>query len=158
VVNEIKLVDPEILYEVSRDGHNNLEGIGSADTTKAKAKDSSKAIRKPAALALKSFMIENGRVRYRDSQEWTRAHPRQDQSERVPRSGPAPGGRDHQGQAGDLRNQGLRFRFRPAQGNIKITVRHEHPSELPGERLQVRSLSSASRHPRHHQGRGVQIS
>ena len=31
VVNEIKLVEPEILYEVSKDGHNNLEGIGSAE-------------------------------------------------------------------------------------------------------------------------------
>src|SRR3954471_8529732 len=65
VVNEIKLVDPEILYEVSRDGHNNLEGIGKTDTA-APPKDTSKTLESPAAVALKSFVIENGRVRYRD--------------------------------------------------------------------------------------------
>src|SRR5690606_26670491 len=68
VVNEIKLSAPEILYEVARNGRNNLEGIGSAAPDTAVAKDTATAIESPAAVALKSFVIENGRVRYRDLQ------------------------------------------------------------------------------------------
>lgn len=59
VVNEIKLVDPEILYEVDRNGHNNLEGLGKSDTLKDP--DTAKAaMESPAAVALKSFVSKAG--------------------------------------------------------------------------------------------------
>ncbi len=65
-INEIKIFEPEILYEVNAEGHNNLEGIGSQDTTKNLESKSNKPLELPTGLALKAFTIANGKVHYRD--------------------------------------------------------------------------------------------
>jgi uncharacterized protein involved in outer membrane biogenesis len=139
VVNEIKLVEPEILYEVSSDGHNNLEGIGKADTA-AVAKDTSKAIESPAAVALKSFVIENGRVRYRDlksGRELILGKINQNVS------------LDLDQRLEDVKTKGrleiLEIKVSDSasglrKGNIKVTVRHDIHLNLPAERVQIRSL------------------
>ncbi|MDQ3000625.1 MAG: AsmA family protein [Fibrobacterota bacterium] len=139
VVNEIKLVDPEILYEVSKDGRNNLEGIGKTDTVEA-IKDSAKALESPAAVALKSFVIENGRVRYRDLQtgrELILDKINQNVSldldqrlEDVKTRGKL--------EISEIKISDSASGFR--KGNIKITVRHDIQLNLPAERIQVRSL------------------
>lgn len=140
VVNEIKLVDPEILYEVSKDGHNNLEGIGKAADTAKVAKDTSKTIESPAAVALKSFMIENGRVRYRDLKsgrelilDKINQSVSLDLDQRL----------EDVNTKGKLEISEIRVSDSASglrKGNIKITVRHDIHLNLPGERLQVRSL------------------
>ncbi|MDB5103056.1 MAG: hypothetical protein JWP91_745 [Fibrobacteres bacterium] len=139
VVNEIKLVDPEILYEVSKDGHNNLEGIGKTDTVQA-VKDSAKTIESPAAVALKSFTIENGRVRYRDLQtgrELILGKINQNVS------------LDLDQRLEDVQTKGkleiLEIKVSDSasglrKGDIKVTVRHDIHLNLPAERLQIRSL------------------
>ena len=75
VIDEIKLLSPEILYEVNASGHSNLEGIGKTDTSAPKAPEPSaapsaseaKAPELPVALLLKSFVIMDGKVRYLDA-------------------------------------------------------------------------------------------
>jgi len=140
VVNEIKLVDPEILYEVSKDGHNNLEGIGSADTAKAKPDSTKKAMESPAAVALKSFVIENGRVRYRDLQSGRELIlGKINQSVSL----------DLDQRLEDIKTKGKleisEIKVSDSAsgirtGTIMVTVRHDIHLNLPGERLQVRSL------------------
>lgn len=139
VVNEIKLVEPEILYEIDRNGRNNLEGIGKADTAVA-AKDTSKAIESPAGVALKSFVIENGRVRYRDlksGREIILGKINQNVS------------LDLDQRLEDVKTKGrleiLEIKVSDSAsglrtGNIKVTVRHDIHVNLPAERVQIRSL------------------
>jgi uncharacterized protein involved in outer membrane biogenesis len=139
VVNEIKLVEPEILYEVDRNGRNNLEGIGKPDTAVV-AKDTSKAIESPAGVALKSFVIENGRVRYRDlksGREIILGKINQNVS------------LDLDQRLEDVKTKGrleiLEIKVSDSAsglrtGNIKVTVRHDIHLNLPAERVQIRSL------------------
>jgi uncharacterized protein involved in outer membrane biogenesis len=140
VVNEIKLVDPEILYEVSKDGHNNLEGIGGKPDTATVVKDTSKAMESPAAVALKSFVIENGRVRYRDLQSGrelilgkinqTVSLDLDQRLEDVKTKGKL--------EISEIKVSDSASGLRT--GTIKVTVRHDIQLNLPGERLQVRAL------------------
>jgi uncharacterized protein involved in outer membrane biogenesis len=139
VVNEIKLVDPEILYEVDSRGHNNLEGLGKPDT--AQKKDTAKpALEIPAALALKSFVIENGRVRYRDAQsgrELVLEKINQQVSLEVDQR---------------LEDVKTRGKLEIAQikvsdsasglrkGDVHISLRHDIHLNLPGEKVQIKSL------------------
>jgi uncharacterized protein involved in outer membrane biogenesis len=140
VVNEIKLVEPEILYEVSSDGRNNLEGIGKADTAVAAKDTASKAIESPAAVALKSFVIENGRVRYRDlksGREIILGKINQNVS------------LDLDQRLEDVKTKGrleiLEIKVSDSasglrKGDIKVTLRHDIHLNLPAERVQIRSL------------------
>jgi hypothetical protein len=72
VIKEIRLVEPSILYEVDKQGKNNLEGLGKADTAEKtepekKEPEKKEPLKKlPAPLHLKSFVIENARATYRD--------------------------------------------------------------------------------------------
>lgn len=139
VVNEIKLVDPEILYEVDARGHNNLEGLGKPDT--AQKQDTAKpAMELPAALALRSFVIENGRVRYRDAQsgrELVLEKINQQVSLEVDQR---------------LEDVKTRGKLEIAQikvsdsasglrkGDVRISLRHDIHLNLPGEKVQIKSL------------------
>jgi len=139
VVNEIKLVEPEILYEVSKDGHNNLEGIGKTDTT-APPKDTSKTLESPAAVALKSFVIDNGKVRYRDlksGRELTLDRINQTVSldldqklENVTTKGKL--------EISEITVSDSASGLR--KGNIRVTIRHDIHLNLPAERVQIRGL------------------
>ena len=142
VVNEIKLVDPEILYEVDRHGHNNLEGLGKSDTLQQK--DTAKAaLESPAALALKSFVIENGRVRYRDLQsgrelilDKINQQVSLDLDQRL----------EDVNTKGRLEISGIRVSDSASglrKGDIKILIRHDIHVNLPGERVQIKSLELA---------------
>ncbi len=142
VVNEIKILDPAILYEVSAGGHNNLEGIGGTDSAAA-PKDTSKAplkMESPAALALKSFRIENGRVRYRDLKSGRELNLEQinqtvslDVDQRL-EDIKTKGKLEISGISVSDSASGLR------KGNVKVTVRHDIRLNLPGEKLQVKAL------------------
>ncbi len=139
VVNEIKLVDPEILYEVSKDGHNNLEGIGKTDTA-APPKDTSKTLESPAAVALKSFVIENGRFRFRDlksGRELILDRINQsvslDLDQRL----------EDVSTKGKLEITGIKVSDSASgvrTGNIRVTVRHDIRANLPAEKVQIKSL------------------
>jgi hypothetical protein len=139
VVNEIKLVEPEILYEVDARGHNNLEGLGKSDTLQKK--DTAKAVlESPAAVALKSFVIENGRVRYRDAQSG-----REIILEKINQQVSL----DLDQRLEDVKTRG---KLEIAQitvsdsasglrkGDIHISLRHDIHLNLPGERVQIKSL------------------
>lgn len=64
-IHEIRLVEPDILFEVDSTGRNNLASLGSSDTVVA---DTATALPElPASVELKAFILENGRVRYRDA-------------------------------------------------------------------------------------------
>lgn len=140
VINEIKLVEPEILYEVSKDGHNNLEGIGKPDTTKPKAKDTSKTVNLPAGIALRSFLIENGRVRYRDMQsgrEITLDKINQTVSVELDEK-LADASTKGKLDISEITVKDSAFGLR--KGNIHVSVRHDIRLDLPAERLQVKAL------------------
>jgi uncharacterized protein involved in outer membrane biogenesis len=62
VIHEVRLVEPDILFEVDSSGHNNLEGLGGSDTS-----ETDTALTLPANVALEAFVIDGGRVRYRDA-------------------------------------------------------------------------------------------
>ncbi len=72
VVKEIRLVEPSILYEVDKNGKNNLEGLGKANTAEKIEPEKKEPEKKepltklPAPLQLKSFVIENARATYRN--------------------------------------------------------------------------------------------
>ncbi|MBF0432082.1 MAG: AsmA family protein [Fibrobacteria bacterium] len=71
VIKEIRIVEADILYEVNKKGETNLDGLGGEakpDSTIEEKEEtkSSGPITIPAALSLKSFVINNARVRYRD--------------------------------------------------------------------------------------------
>lgn len=142
VVNEIKLVEPEILYEVDARGHNNLEGLGKSDTLQKK--DTAKAVlESPAAVALKSFVIENGRVRYRDAQSG-----REIILEKINQQVSL----DLDQRLEDVKTRG---KLEIAQikvsdsasglrkGDIHISLRHDIHLNLPAERVQIKSLELA---------------
>ncbi len=73
VIQEIRLEKPEILYEVDARGRDNLEGLGGVKKAEADSVPEAEAqpTQLPSALALKSFVIEDGRVRFRDAQKGT---------------------------------------------------------------------------------------
>lgn len=64
-IHEIRLVEPDILYEVDSTGRNNLASLGAADTTEEDTATAPPEL--PASVQLKAFILENGRVRYRDA-------------------------------------------------------------------------------------------
>jgi uncharacterized protein involved in outer membrane biogenesis len=140
VINEVRLVHPEILYEVDAKGRNNLEGLGGKPDTVEAPKDTSRVLESPAAVALKSFVIEDGKVRYRDAQ--TR---REIILDRINQNVSL----DLDQRLEDITTQGKlvisEIRVNDpgagiAKGNIQITVRHDVHANLPAERVQVRNL------------------
>ncbi len=137
VINQIKLVSPEILYEVGADGHNNLEGLGGkADTAAAPAGP----VELPVALALKSFVIVEGKVRYRDAKtgrELSLGGIHQDMSieldpklERVHSSGIL----EIAKLAFEDRTSGL------SKGDLHIAVRHDLNMNLPQQLLTLNKI------------------
>ncbi|MFC1584908.1 AsmA family protein [Fibrobacterota bacterium] len=70
IIKEIRIEEPDILYEVDKKGRTNLDGLGGepkAEEEKEEPEDKPAGpLKIPAALSLKSFVIENARVRYRD--------------------------------------------------------------------------------------------
>ncbi|HLP41525.1 MAG TPA: AsmA family protein, partial [Fibrobacteria bacterium] len=140
VINEIKLVQPEFLYEVDKGGRNNLEGLGGKPDTVKAIKDTAKTLESPAALALKSFVIEDGRVRYKDAktgQEVVLNRINQvvslDLDQRL----------ENVITQGKLVLSEIQVND-PAlgirKGDLQVTVRHDLRVNLPAERLQVRTL------------------
>jgi AsmA family len=143
VINEIKLVEPEILYEVSAKGRNNFEGLGKSDSTKQVKeveKDSTKEIGSPAALALKSFVLENGRFRYKDLQtgrqlilDRINQAVSLDLDQRL----------ENVNTKGKLEVLGIKVSDSASgirTGSIRITVMHDIRLNLPAEKIQVRTL------------------
>lgn len=139
-IKEIKLVNPEILFEVGKDGHNNFEGLGGSKKENAEVPASVQAPELPAAVALRSFVIVDGRVRYHDAKS----------------------GRDL---TLDKINQKVSLELDPAlrnahtegrlviaevmvkdsasglrKGDVKISLMHDLRLDLPNEKLRIKAL------------------
>lgn len=137
-IHEIRLVEPDILYEVDSTGRNNLASLGAADTTE---KDTATALPElPASVQLKAFILENGRVRYRDAQggqEITLG--RIDQRASLSLDPKLTDIRT----AGSLtlseisvadKASGLR------KGGVKVTIAHDLRVDLPGDSLRIHTI------------------
>jgi uncharacterized protein involved in outer membrane biogenesis len=136
VIHEVRLVKPDILFEVDSAGNNNLEGLGAQDSVP----DDTAAITLPANVALESFVLENGRVRYRDvaaGQEITLGRIDQQASLTADRT------------LSDVRSKGsleiaeisvkdsaLGLR----KGGVRITVAHDLRLDLPGDSVSLTSV------------------
>lgn len=135
VIHEIRLVEPDILYEVDSTGHNNLEGLGSADTT-----ESDTALTLPANVALESFVINGGRVRYRDASTGLQVTlGRIDQkasltADRELRDVRTEGSLEISEIAIEDSALGLR------KGGVKITVAHKIRADLPSDSVSLESV------------------
>jgi len=141
VINEIKLVNPEFLYEVAADGRNNLEGLGGKkDSVAEAAKDSAATLESPAAVALKSFVLEDGRVRYRDAK--TKREIVLDRINQVV-SLDLDQRLENVITRGKLEISEIKISdpgLGLKKGNIKIAIRHDLHANLPAERVQIKSL------------------
>ncbi|HEX2612175.1 MAG TPA: AsmA family protein [Fibrobacteria bacterium] len=133
-IHQIRLVEPDILYEVAADGRDNLASLGGPkDSTKA----DTALPELPASVALESFAIENGRVRYHDLKAGTSVTlGRIDQSASLSLDKKLTDIRT----AGELtiseisvsdKASGLR------KGGVKITVSHDLRVDLPGDSLRI---------------------
>lgn len=141
-IYEIRLVEPDILYEVAADGRDNLSGLGGPkDSTKA---DTASALPElPASVALESFVIDNGRVRYRDLKSGTSVTlGRIDQRASLSLDPKLTDIRT----AGMLtiseisvsdKSTGLR------KGGVKISVTHDLRVDLPGDSLRINGVDLA---------------
>jgi uncharacterized protein involved in outer membrane biogenesis len=140
VINEIKLVNPEFLYEVAKDGRNNLEGLGGKADSVVKPEEPAKPLESPAAVNLKSFVLEDGKVRYRDMQTG-----RQIILDRINQTVSL----DLDQRLENVATKGKLVISEikvddPAlglkKGNLQVTVRHDILANLPAERVQVKAL------------------
>lgn len=140
VINEIKLVNPEFLYEVGADGKDNLQGLGGQPDTVAKPEEPAKPLELPAAVALKSFVLEDGKVRYRDMKTG-----RQIILDRINQTVSLELDQRLENVAtkGKLVISEIKVDD-PAlglkKGNLQVTVRHDIAANLPAERVQVKAL------------------
>ncbi len=151
VVNEIKLVEPEILYEVSKTGHNNFEGLGKSEPGSAlpdsvhpsknpAAGGAPASVESPAAVALKSFVIQNGRFRLRDLQSG-----RQIILDRINQAVSLDLDQrlENVNTRGKLEILGIKVSDSVSgvhTGNIRITIRHDIHLNVPAEKLQIKTL------------------
>ena len=141
VINKVRLVEPDILFEVDTTGRNNLESLGAADTV---ADEEDSVLTLPANVALKSFEIQNGRVRYREisksggaAREITLGRINQEASLSLDKN------------LRDIRTKGsLEISEISIQdsalgvrkGGVKITVSHDVRADLPGDSLRIVSM------------------
>jgi uncharacterized protein involved in outer membrane biogenesis len=143
VIYEVRLVEPDILFEVDAAGHNNLESLGAKDTAAA----DTALPELPASVALRAFVIDNGRVRYRQMGE-------NGQSAREITLGRI----DQRASLSldpkltDVRTAGTleiaEISVRDAalglrKGGIKISVSHDLRVDLPGDSLRIHAVDVA---------------
>lgn len=138
VIDEIRLVEPEILFEVDAAGRNNFEGLGGNDSTWAP--DTAKVLESPMAVALKRFAIQNGKFRYKDHQEKRElvlGRINQNVSLSIDQrlSNVLSQGRldINEVQFSDA-GSGIR------KGKVRLHLNHDIALDLPGEKLQVKGL------------------
>jgi len=140
-VSEIKLVKPEILFEVDRNGHHNFEGLGGAPKEpKEQVAAPSGPLELPASFALRSFVIYQGRIRYRDlkeGRELTLDNINQKVNLELDPT---------------LRNAQTKGYLTIAQvmvedsaaglrkGDVRVSLSHDIRLDLPGEKLRIKSL------------------
>ncbi len=149
VIQQIKIVSPEFLYEVNAAGENNLAGLGGSTTTNTRVEASAPAAGShapsplpeiPAAVALKSFVIQDGRVRYRDARsgrEITLGRINQEVSLQLdPRLQDVVSSGKLEVTQIAVRDSASGLR----QGNLRIELNHDIRLDLPGERLQIKKL------------------
>jgi uncharacterized protein involved in outer membrane biogenesis len=137
VIHQVRLVEPDILFEMDSTGRNNLESLGAADT--AAQEDS--VLTLPANVALESFRLENGRVRYRETgsgREVVLGRIDQEASLTLDKH------------LRDVRTQGrleiseisvLDSGLGLRKGGVKITVSHDLRADVPGDSLRIVSMA-----------------
>jgi uncharacterized protein involved in outer membrane biogenesis len=141
-IHEIRLVEPGILYEVDSTGRNNLASLGSSDSITA-ADTVNGLPELPASVALRAFIIDNGRVRYRDAQSGQevtlgridqRASLSLDQKLSDIRT------------AGSLTISEIAFSDKASglrKGGVKISVAHDLHLDLPGDSVRIMGIDIA---------------
>ncbi len=140
VINEILLNEPEILYEVDARGKNNLEGMfGPEDIEKP---IDTAQVQSPVAIALKAFLIQDGRVRYRnlrDGQEIVLNRINQKASLNLDQK------LENITSAGELVIREILISDKASglkKGDIAISVRHDVTADLPGEKVKINLLEA----------------
>jgi hypothetical protein len=136
VIYEIRLVEPDILFEVDASGRNNLESLGGPDSAEA----DTAPLELPASLALEAFVIDNGRVRYRDAQMGVEVTlGRLDQRASLTLDPKLTDVRT----AGvlDIREISLRDAASGLRkGGVHVTVSHDLRVDLPGDSLRINGM------------------
>jgi uncharacterized protein involved in outer membrane biogenesis len=140
-IYEIRLVQPDILFEVDSTGRNNLQSLGSQDST---LEDTASALPElPASVSLESFVIEDGRVRYRDlqsGQEVTLGRIDQHASLSL------------DPKLTDIRTAGLLTLSEISvsdkasglrKGGVKVSVKHDVQVDLPGDSVRINGIDLA---------------
>ncbi len=139
-IHEIRLRGPDFLYEVDAAGNTNLDGLGGASDASAVAESDTTLPELPVALSLRALVIENGRVRYRDTGsdlEITLGDIRQRSSlDLDPRlRNVRAAGRL------DLREISLRDGTTGLRkGGVRVSVVHDLHIDLPGDSLRIAAL------------------
>jgi uncharacterized protein involved in outer membrane biogenesis len=138
VIYEVRLVEPDLLFEVDANGRNNLESLGAQDTT---AEDTATALPElPASVSLRAFVIENGRVRYRDAESGQEITLGRIDQEASLTTGP---------KLSDIRTAGSLTISEVSvsdaasglrKGGVKISVSHDLRVDLPGDSLRIQSV------------------
>ncbi len=138
VINEIRLNEPEILYEVDAKGKNNLEGLFGTEEVEAVADTAQ--VQSPVALALQAFIIQDGRVRYRnlrDGQEVVLNRINQRASLDVDQK------LENIRTAGELMIREIQISDRSSgikKGNISVAIKHDVNADLPGEKMRINGI------------------
>jgi uncharacterized protein involved in outer membrane biogenesis len=138
VIYEVRLVEPDLLFEVDANGRNNLESLGAQDTT---AEDTATALPElPASVSLRTFIIENGRVRYRDAQSGQEITLGRIDQKASLTTDP---------KLSDIRTAGALTISEVSvsdaasglrKGGVKISVSHDLRVDLPGDSLRIHSV------------------
>lgn len=139
-INEIKLVQPEILFEVDANGRNNFEGLGGEKKAEPETDTANKPIELPAAMALRSFVIHEGRVRYHDLQSRRELVLDQINQKVSLELDPALRNAQTQGrlQISEIKVNDAASGLR--KGNVRISLNHDIRLDLPGEKLKIKAL------------------
>lgn len=136
VIHRVRLMEPDVLFEVDSTGRNNWESLGAADTLPEE--DSLPTL--PANVALKSFVLENGRVRYREigaGREITLGGIEQRASLSLDKHLRAVRTRGSlEISEVSIKDSGLGVR----KGGVRITLTHDVRADVPGDSLRLVSM------------------
>jgi uncharacterized protein involved in outer membrane biogenesis len=151
VIYEIRLIEPDILFEVDATGRNNLQSLG-GDTLEVAEDTAAGPLMLPTSLALRAFVIDNGRIRYRDAQSGRtitlgRINQRASLSldprlTDVRTTGTL--------EIAELSVQDAKSGLR--KGGVNISVSHDVRADVPGDSLRINSVDIAFQDVKAHIG------
>jgi hypothetical protein len=140
VIHEVRLVEPDILFEVDSTGRNNLASLGAADSL---PEEEDSLLTLPANVALKSFVLQNGRVRYREigaGREITLGRIEQQASLSLDKHLRAV----HTRGSLEISEISVRDSGRGVRkGGVRVTLSHDVRADVPGDSLRIVGMELA---------------